>query len=324
MFSKFAVTIILSGICTIILYMYLLKDGYQFHANTPKEGNIGNINFTHEAEKEIVINPRQKDQHFTFLIENRDICKKVPALKYIVYVYSTAQRFKRREVLRSTWLNTALLQSRGVARVFLLGRQDGKNSQAIQSNIIAENEIYGDIVQGDFHESYRNLSLKGLMGMKWLSTYCRNAGLVIKIDDDVAVNFVNLLSHLAKYEDEKNSFVCRIRRDAEILRDESTCGKWCVPWQELPMRRYYPDYCSGGIYVMTSDMPPLLYKAVHSAEFVSMEDAYITGVLRETIGDVTLHQSYTSWSHSKKEYQIISSWLKSWKNMLNNANRFLE
>ncbi len=44
-----------------------------------------------------------------------------------------------------------------------------------------EHQLYGDIVQGSFLESYRNLTLKAVMGLKWVTTYCSNAKYVIKV-----------------------------------------------------------------------------------------------------------------------------------------------
>jgi len=36
----------------------------------------------------------------------------------------------------------------------------------------AEDDQYGDVVQGNFDEDYRNLTLKSLTGLDWVIDYC--------------------------------------------------------------------------------------------------------------------------------------------------------
>ncbi len=50
-----------------------------------------------------------------------------------------------------------------------------------QKVIEEEHKQYGDIIQGDFMEAYKNLTLKGIMALKWISQYCRQAGFTIKV-----------------------------------------------------------------------------------------------------------------------------------------------
>ena len=38
-----------------------------------------------------------------------------------------------------------------------------------------ENDQYGDVVQGNFDENYRNLTLKSLTGLDWVIDYCSAA-----------------------------------------------------------------------------------------------------------------------------------------------------
>ena len=54
----------------------------------------------------------------------------------------------------------------------------------MQENIAKENEEHHDIVQGDFLDTYRNLSYKNIMGKLWVSQFCEQAEFVVKTDDD--------------------------------------------------------------------------------------------------------------------------------------------
>ena len=44
-----------------------------------------------------------------------------------------------------------------------------------------EHKLYRDIVQGSFIENYKNLTLKSIMGLKWVSQYCKEAPFAIKV-----------------------------------------------------------------------------------------------------------------------------------------------
>ena len=48
-----------------------------------------------------------------------------------------------------------------------------------------EAELFGDIVQANFIDTYGNLSLKTLVAFKWVSSHCRQAKVFFKTDDDM-------------------------------------------------------------------------------------------------------------------------------------------
>ena len=54
----------------------------------------------------------------------------------------------------------------------------------MQKKIYKESEKYEDIIQGDFIDTYHNLSYKAVMGNVWVSEFCEQAEFVVKADDD--------------------------------------------------------------------------------------------------------------------------------------------
>ena len=54
----------------------------------------------------------------------------------------------------------------------------------MQKKIYKESEKYEDIIQGDFNDTYHNLSYKAVMGNVWVSEFCEQAEFVVKADDD--------------------------------------------------------------------------------------------------------------------------------------------
>jgi hypothetical protein len=49
------------------------------------------------------------------------------------------------------------------------------NDQQAEDRLREENKLHGDIIQGHFAESYRNMTLKSLTGLYWVSKYCSSA-----------------------------------------------------------------------------------------------------------------------------------------------------
>jgi len=48
-------------------------------------------------------------------------------------------------------------------------------------------------VQGNFIDSYKNLTLKAVLGLRWMSQYCSQAPFAIKTDDDTFLNIFEMI-----------------------------------------------------------------------------------------------------------------------------------
>ena len=58
----------------------------------------------------------------------------------------------------------------------------------MQKILEEENGIHNDLVQGDFLDTYHNLSYKAVMGYMWVAEFCSQADFVVKTDDDLFVD----------------------------------------------------------------------------------------------------------------------------------------
>jgi hypothetical protein len=65
-----------------------------------------------------------------------------------------------------------------------------------------------------------------------------------------------------------------------VVRNPSS--KWFVSYEEF-RNDYYKKYCSGSAYLITPDLPPLLFNASLYTKFFWIDDYYITGLLREAV-----------------------------------------
>lgn len=126
--------------------------------------NSNDYNFTQLAQ-EVVSNDKKSTlidlDNFEYIIERNTCHKRKPTL--LVMIVSAPSHFVRRKVLRDTWAKN----TKDVAIIFLLG-----NSEKYNNEIKKENEQFEDILQGNFDDSYKNLTYKSVMAFKWMTYYC--------------------------------------------------------------------------------------------------------------------------------------------------------
>jgi len=140
-----------------------------------------------------------------------DLCgtgQKSDKVFLLVYVHTSPENQKRRITIRETWARRSLFEE--VRIVFMMGVT---NKTENQDMIKLESNLYNDIVQVNFFDSYRNLTYKGIMAMKWISTYCNHAKYILKTDDDIVTNTFKLLRYLKSLKDEryqKSAIICSV------------------------------------------------------------------------------------------------------------------
>lgn len=150
----------------------------------------------------------------------------------------------------------------------------------VQRRLEAEAKRFHDIVQENFHDSYRNLTYKAIAGLKWVTNNCRGAKYVLKIDDDIFVNTFSLLKHLRNIDrfgvGKSDLVLCLLWIRMKVMRD--TKSKWYVPPSEFA-EDYFPPYCSGSAYIMSTDIVEKMYSISFDTKFFWVDDFYITGLL---------------------------------------------
>ncbi|XP_071105168.1 beta-1,3-galactosyltransferase 1-like [Haliotis cracherodii] len=154
--------------------------------------------------------------------------------------------------------------------IFLLGRTRSEVGQAVLSE---ENVAHGDILQGNFIDTYRNLTLKVLMGLNYVSEYYPSTQYVLKADEDTFTD-VDVLVRLLKKLRPVNSVLGHIYLSPPVLRT----GKWAVSVYVYPFT-LYPRYASGNTYVMSMDLGRCVVQTARLFRYVSIEDAFITGIV---------------------------------------------
>ncbi|XP_064628307.1 beta-1,3-galactosyltransferase 1-like isoform X2 [Lineus longissimus] len=236
-----------------------------------------------------IVNPHD----FSVLMQPLVPCLNVDknSVYLVILVTSIVGREKQREVIRTTWASHVINKETrwpnvgipkwarpelGNVKIYFLFGTDVNSTW--HDKLESENKKYGDIIQEDFIDTYHNLTIKSVMGLKWAVTNCKGAKYVMKVDDDVFVNMPNLLKFL---EESRPTDVIggRISKRSPAWR----VGKWKISEDSFPFKRY-PYYAVGCSYVMGLSVAEKLYNASLYVPPVYLEDVYVTGMLAKICG----------------------------------------
>lgn len=214
------------------------------------------------------------------LLEPIQLCP--PNTQMVILIHSHHPHTDRRSAIRSTW-GTAVRwgtwphekQNRScaglrLAFVFGLHRDPGLNDL-----IAEENTRFDDIVQGDFADSYQNMTLKSLLGLKIVDERCPGVRYLLKTDDDMIVNLpylLDLLNHM--HANLSRSIMGPLNVGSRVYRH----GKWKLSKSEFPFD-YFPPYESGSAYVITGDLIHDLFVTAEYVPHIHVDDVYVTGIL---------------------------------------------
>lgn len=229
--------------------------------------------FVHEAN-ESVLNDKLIHKHeYEVLLNNEAICDSDIFIVFLVL--TDPSHTEIRQIIRSTWGSVKLYNGAKLRHVFLVGQRFNEGKE-IQQKLREESDKYHDIAQGNFVDSYKNLTYKTVFGLHWVQKFCRHAEFIFKVDDDVAINVFKLVDFLNDMKNESgklNSFVyCMTTTMGRPRRYESS--KVHVTYSEY---RYFwfPVYCHGSGYIMSSDVAVNIYSATKNVPFIWLEDVYI-------------------------------------------------
>ena len=191
----------------------------------------------------------------------------------LVLVHSSVPHTKQRALIRSTWARPVPELHTRV--VFLLGIGE----EGSQRELEQEFELGADLVQGDFVDSYHNLTYKNVMGLLWVTEYCSGARVIVKTDDDMWLDLHAIATTSLALPREGELLACTVLDDLPVQR----AGKWAVSEEEMEKSRY-PAACSGWLYFLSNVTAATLLRAATGAKYFWIDDVWVTGILRESIG----------------------------------------
>ena len=217
---------------------------------------------------------------------NPYICRTSKDLKWIIYTHTAPRNREKREAIRSTWGNKYLFDNRRTAIIFLVGIPRHKGEQRI---IDEEYMKYGDIVQGDFIDDYRNLTYKGILGLQFISSYCSHVPYTIKSDDDVFANIFKIIQ-LTEERDLRSRFLMCFRWHRMMINRpgiDITSKRWWLPLDVLPGKKVFEPYCAGLGWIFTTNIAKELLTIAYTTPFLWIDDVYISGMVMNQIKNLT-------------------------------------
>lgn len=218
--------------------------------------------------------------NYRFILDQPETCTQhVPYLVIIVPV--APHDVDARNAIRSTWGNDSLVQDGEVLVLFLLGLPSGSDTEAQQDSIHEENLRYGDLLQSDFIDSYRNLTIKTMVMLEWLRNRCPQAYYAAKVDADMLLDIGALIRMLLGPSGHHSNYITGLVWYGNlVIRDQSS--KFYIPYEVYP-QMVYPPYPLGMCYIISMDLPAKILEVSKGIKPIFIEDAYI-GLCLEQLG----------------------------------------
>ncbi|UYV65741.1 Fringe-like [Cordylochernes scorpioides] len=193
-----------------------------------------------------------------------------------IIVISAPRNKVARNVIRTTWGRDA--RAAGVLVRFLVGRL-GVEQEDVQM-LGREKTEFKDVIHSHCIDSYRNLTLKTVSLVSWLSQFCLDGGFILKTDDDVFVNVANLVRYASSCL-KSNMIIGRLARGWTPHRNPK--NKYFIPTSEFE-QSVYPDFITGPGYLFRAELASALYNASLDMPFLRLEDVFLTGVVAQRLG----------------------------------------
>ncbi|XP_068700957.1 beta-1,3-galactosyltransferase 5-like [Montipora foliosa] len=267
--------------------------------------------FTGRVFDQAVEDEEDKKNEKHYLISRQTVprlpdCKQLPFL--LVQVHSTPENVMEREAIRMSWgrpenkINKVGRLNQKSPRlwrtVFLLGQTlNPKLDKLLQD----EASINGDMVFGNFIDSYRNLTLKMAFGIEWAAKHCQ-AEYVMKVDEDSFVNIHELVLWLDEHQRRKSDsplYMGAILITSKPVRELDS--KYYVSVKEYPHSRY-PPYALGPGYVFSGDLLVNLSMALKIVKLFPNEDACFGVLMRFLKVKLTYNERFLPFTMGKVTY----------------------
>ncbi|CAL8117808.1 unnamed protein product [Orchesella dallaii] len=234
---------------------------------------------------------------FKWLRNNESICKRTEEFSNTtnlipVLVHTARSHFSERLTIRKSWGSIPPYKNWSIRLIFLLGIADrgedpARNEKQFQEQerlLNLEQAEFGDLVTGNFLDTYKNLTYKHMMGYKWILNFCQDAKLILKIDDDMFIDIMRFIDWRSEDLKIKEKTPPDLYCNTFVGTKPQRCVgcKWYASEAEWPLD-YYPDYCSGWAYGITVNMMKKLYSVIPKVDFFWVDDVYATGALMEQL-----------------------------------------
>lgn len=228
---------------------------------------------TTKEDKQTTQNNKRTKYHsystYQYLNQPFQTCKLNGAKKdpyLLIIVKSRVLNIEHRDAIRKTW--GSFINS-DIKVVYSLGYSPF-NVQLVNM----EQHKHGDLIQQNYLDTYRNNTLKTVMGFDWVVNTCSGARYVLFIDDDYFLNLPKLLEYLNVHDKNRTGKLAVGTKDVGSGPVRDRKSKWFLSWKDFPSDRF-PPYLLGGSIVMDMDVVKRFKSEIPFIKLFCIDDAYL-------------------------------------------------
>ncbi|KAG0423353.1 hypothetical protein HPB47_000869 [Ixodes persulcatus] len=188
----------------------------------------------------------------------------------LIFVHTDPTHERERNFYRSTLGHPALSSLFRWTLIFFVGFRPGVN-------VSAEARVHGDMVRLPYLDSYRNLTYKFVLGIRWVLLRCPSVQRVVKLDDDVFVHPELLHDYLRlRVRPLDRNIHCSVYQRNTVIRNPHS-RHYLSP--AVYPAKVFPRHCHGWFIVLPVVVMWELYAAAFRLPMHPIDDAYVTGDL---------------------------------------------
>uniref|UniRef100_A0A8C2G9I5 Hexosyltransferase n=1 Tax=Cyprinus carpio TaxID=7962 RepID=A0A8C2G9I5_CYPCA len=219
---------------------------------------------------------------YKFILDQPNICEQQKPF-VVVMVPVPPGNAEARSGIRRTWGGEKVVGDKVIVVLFIIGLHSGNDEETLQEQLRNESQQYKDLLQSNFLDSYKNLTIKTMMMMEWLSRNCQQASFAVKVDADVLLNMNNLINMLVSLNPVPANYMTGLVWYASpVIRNPF--NRFFLPYDVYP-RDTYPPYPLGMCYIISLDLPQKFIQESKHIKPICIEDAYL-GMCLENLGIV--------------------------------------
>ncbi|KAH9503633.1 hypothetical protein Btru_067023 [Bulinus truncatus] len=218
------------------------------------------------------------DPYLKTVMSSKSSCKDASSYDAIMGVHTAPGNADKRQAFRWMYLDINKTFPYKIKVFFFIGQVD---NLTLQNQLTNESQQFGDLVQGSFLDSYRNLTYKAIFTFKWLSDHCQGMRLLLRLDDDVFLRvqrFFQVWTSMVRVK--SNTILCDVKQDDPVTRK----GKWSVKESEVVEDVYRFQHCLGYFSAMTPDIVHKLYETGRRTKFFWIDDVFLFGFVANKVG----------------------------------------
>lgn len=221
-----------------------------------------------------------------YTITNSNTCRNSD-LFLLILVFSSTANVTQRDAIRRTWANQTVIQGFPSHVLFFL---ESSHTSAAQKALMAESDLYGDVVQGHSVDDslLRGPTERTILALRWVITFCPGARFVLLSKDSVFLNLPAIGGYLlGLHRHPENLYLGRVIQKESPERDPNSPA-YMSPAQYPD--KYLPEYCDGTAYVLSQDVVRKVYVAASKVHLAVPVDVFV-GLCAQRAGVAPTHSA---------------------------------